>query len=174
MDATVPVGWFPCQTGTTPDILSGNGKVWGVIEEPSAGKTYVGLITREDGTYESIGQWIRIPLAPKECYSFTLDVAHSPTYANYNSPLRLRVWGGTGKCDQGQLLLETPFITDSEWTTIEVSFHAKLTINYILIEAFYQEGSQNYRGNVLVDNITPIKPCTRASLPESSLFHSVH
>ena len=52
-DATVPTGWFACELGTTPDILPG---FWGVYSESSEGETYLGLITREDGTFESIGQ----------------------------------------------------------------------------------------------------------------------
>ena len=93
-DATVPVGWFPCARGTTPDILPGP---WGVTTESSDGDTYVGLITREDGTWESIGQRLKSPVKPRECYTFTLDLAHSDTYSGYNNPLKLRIWGGETK-----------------------------------------------------------------------------
>ena len=46
-DATVPIGWLACEPFTTPDILPG---FWGIFQEASEGETYVGLITRENGT----------------------------------------------------------------------------------------------------------------------------
>ena len=160
-DATVPAGWFPCELGTTPDILPG---YWGVYQEASEGETYVGLITREDGTWESIGQRLSSPLKAKECYAFSIDVAHSNTYASYNKPLKIRIWGGTQKCVKTQLLLETDFIKDTDWEEYEVDFTAKQNLNYILIEAYYKDGDFSYRGNVLIDNISPIKKCVRAYL----------
>ncbi len=160
-DATVPVGWFPCAQGTTPDILPGP---WGVYLEPSEGDTYVGLITREDGSYESIGQRLSEGLKPGSCYSFTIDVAHSNTYAGYSGALKLRVWGGASKCQAQQLLLETTYMENQEWTTLEVTFTPKLTMHYLTFEAHFKDGAFNHPGNILLDNITPVKICTRASL----------
>ncbi len=160
-DATVPAGWFPCELGTTPDIMPGP---WGVYQEAAEGDTYVGLITREDGTWESIGQRLPKPLKAKECYTFTVELSHSNTYAGYNNPLGVRIWGGASKCAKGQLLLETKLIKDTDWEKHEVQFAAKQNIYYILVEAFYKEGSFSYRGNVLIDNFSAIKNCARASL----------
>lgn len=161
-DATVPVGWFPCEAGTTPDILSGNGKVWSVRVEPSEGETYVGLITREDGTFESIGQRLSAPLLAKECYELSIQVAHSPTYATFNGPLKLRIWGGSEKCSKDQLLFETPFVQEDDWETFELEIYPKKTLNYLLLEAHYREGKFSYRGNILIDAISPIVVCSRA------------
>lgn len=160
-DATVPVGWFPCAPGTTPDILPGP---WGVYNEPAEGETYVGLITREDGTHESIGQRLSEGLQPGSCYTFNLDLAHSDTYAGYSGHLKLRVWGGGAKCEQQQLLLETDLIKDTDWSTFEISFKPKQTIHYITLEAYFKDGAYNHSGNILIDNITPVKICTRAYL----------
>jgi hypothetical protein len=162
-DATVPAGWFPCEKGTTPDILPGP---WGVFTEASEGQTFVGLITREDGSWESIGQRLSRPLEVKECYSFSVDLAHSKTYAGYDQPVKLRVWGGLRKCDKNQLLYESKFIDHTEWETYKASFSAKLPVNYILIEAFYRATSFSHRGNILIDNITPIQKCIRAMAEE--------
>lgn len=160
-DATVPAGWFGCELGTTPDILPG---AWGVYQEASEGDTYVGLITRDDGTWESVGQRLSSPLKAKDCYTFTIDLARSKTYETYNNPLKLRIWGGNDRCTKSQLLLQTDYIKETDWETYEVDFTAKSALNYILIEAYYKDGSFSYRGNVLVDNISPIKKCVRASL----------
>ncbi|MCG8332571.1 MAG: hypothetical protein MI974_33105 [Chitinophagales bacterium] len=158
-DATVPAGWFPCERGTTPDILPG---FWGVYQEASEGDTYVGLITREDGTWESIGQRLSQALVAKECYAFTLDIAHSKTYATYNQPLKVRIWAGTTRCERSQLLLETDFIENTDWEKYEVDFTAKGAYHYIIIEAYYKDGNFSRRGNILIDNISSIKKCIRA------------
>lgn len=160
-DATVPAGWFPCELGTTPDIMPGP---WGVYQEASEGDTYVGLITREDGTWESIGQRLPQALQPKECYTFTLELAHSNTYAGYNKPLGVRIWGGASKCQKNQLLFKTGLIKNTDWEEHEAQFVPKQHIRYILIEAYYKDGAFSYQGNILIDNISPIKKCVRAAL----------
>ncbi|MDX1667294.1 MAG: hypothetical protein R3350_08695, partial [Saprospiraceae bacterium] len=135
-----------------------------VFNEPSRGDTYVGLITREDGSWESIGQRVKDPLKPGECYSFTIDVGHSTTYAGYASPIRLRIWGGLNKCRKDQLLLETDPVESEEWETLEVQFWTKQYVNYLIFEAFFGGEPHRTRGNILIDNIGPIKKCVRASL----------
>ncbi len=159
-DATVPTDWHPCNPGTTPDILPG---FWGVDEEPSDGETYVGLITREDGSREAIGQRLSEPFKQNECYRLILDLAHSDTYAGYNRPIKLRVWGGESLCDKKVLLFETEFIENTDWETFQFSFFIKHAgINYLILEAFYREEHAARRGNILIDNIRPIKICPRA------------
>ncbi len=156
--------------GSTPDILPG---FWGVYNESSEGNSYIGLITREDGTWENIGQRIRGGVKKDECYKFQIDVAHSDTYEGYNLPIRLRIWGGTTRCSKDQLLGEIGPVKNSEWQTHDVQFYAKQKINYIILEAYYMKGLMTpYKGNVLIDNITEMTPCIRASLdvPMPSIF----
>lgn len=161
-DATVPVGWFPCAAGTTPDILPG---YWGVYEDAAEGDTYIGLITRADGSFESIGQRLQKPIKRKECYNITMDLAHSDTYSGYNGALKLRIWGGSKKCQKDQLLGETKTtITDTDWSAYNFQFKAKKTINYIIIEAYHEGSNPSHQGNILIDNIAPLSPCIRASL----------
>lgn len=162
-DATVPAGWHACKEGTTPDILSAG--VWGVFTEPSEGETFVGLITREDGTWESIGQRLPSPLKQRECYVITLDLCHSTIYMGYNKPIKLRIWGGTAKCGKTQLLAESKFIAHTDWQTYSFQFVPKEPLHYIILEAFYTEGTSfSHMGNIMIDNIRPIKVCIRASL----------
>jgi hypothetical protein len=162
-DATVPASWHPCQEGTTPDILPG---VWGVYLEPADGETFVGLITRSDGTWESIGQRLSGPLQPKECYNFQIDLATATTYAGYNQPVKLRVWGGASKCSADQLLAETNYIDHADWETYKLMLIPKTTIHYLILEAYHGSPDDTQRkGNVILDNIQPIQKCIRASLP---------
>lgn len=158
-DATMPVSWFECSPLTTPDILPGP---WGVYTESSEGETYIGLITRGDGSFESIGQRLSAPMKKKECYEFTMDLAHSKTYAGYNGVIKLRVWGGASRGAKDQLIKETDFIKNTDWETHRFNLFPKRELNYIIIEAFYQEGRFSHQGNILIDNISVIKTCVGA------------
>ncbi|MEO0776989.1 MAG: hypothetical protein AAFW73_18605 [Bacteroidota bacterium] len=162
-DATTPVSWHPCAIGTTPDILPGP---WGVYQEASEGDTYMGLITREDGTHESVGQRLPQALDPNACYSFRVDLAHSPSYSSYSAPLRVRIWGGKSRCERGQLLAESEVIDHQDWESYEFKFTTKIPVNYILLEANFLSvnGEKIQKGNILIDNITQIRPCSRAGL----------
>lgn len=161
-DATMPTGWHSCKQGTTPDLLPG---FWGVTTEAFDGETYMGLITRESGTWESVEQRISQTIKKGECYSFDAKLAYSKQYAGYNLPLKLRIWGSETKCSRDQLLAETEFVKHTYWKKYEFDFHAKQNINYIIIEAHYADGVFiPYKGNILVDDLSPIKMCKRASL----------
>lgn len=157
-DATVPISWLACEPFTTPDILPG---YWGVYQEANDGDTYVGLITRSNGTWESITQRLSTSIAIDSCYAFTIDLARGATYSGYNKALKLRIWGSTDKCDKDQLLLETARIESVDWETYRIEFTAEVPIRYIIFEAFHQEQSFNYQGNILLDNLSPLVKCPR-------------
>lgn len=157
-DATVPIGWHGCEPGTTPDILPGP---WGVYQEPAEGETYMGLITRDNGTWESVGQRLKTPLTAPDCYAFTFDLAHSDTYANYSQSIKIRVWGAETVCGKDQLLFESPLIEHTDWKTYEVRFTPEKSIRFIILEAFYSEKKFSRRGNVLIDNLSAITKCPR-------------
>lgn len=160
-DATVPSGWFGCQLGSTPDILPGQ---WGVYHPAEDGDTYVGLITREDGTWESIGQRLSAPLKKNDCYTLTLFLAHSDNYETYNGDLQLRIYGGAAKCQQAQVLYESPVIRQARWEEYEIEFFVKQDVHYLVFEAYHPHQGRAYRGNILIDGISPIEKCTRAML----------
>lgn len=158
-DATTPTGWHVCEVGATPDILPG---FWGVKTEASEGETYIGLITRDDGSFESIGQRLQVNLKADECYQISVDLAYAKTYAGYNNPLQLRIWGGSGKCSKTQLIVESAIIDHIDWKTYTFKFVTKKKIRYIIIEAYHDEGKEPVKGNILIDNISEIKPCKKA------------
>lgn len=158
-DATVPSGWHICAPGSTPDILPGP---WGVFLEASEGDTYIGMITREDGSYESIGQRLSRPLESGQCYELSVDLAHSPLYAGYRSSLKLRIWGGTTRCEQTMLLFESPEISHEDWKTYTIKFTVDTPLNYILLEAWNPAGNKVLMGNILIDNLRGIRLCRRA------------
>ncbi len=155
-DATTPTGWFVCEEYTTPDILPG---FWGVYNEPSDGDTYIGLITRLDGSFESIGQRLDLPLFSESCYRFNVDLAHSKTYAGFNKTLAIRIWIGHKKCKRQQLIFESELIKHSFWRTYPIEFTPKQKSEYLIIEAFYKDGSFSRKGNILIDHMSTIQKC---------------
>ena len=158
-DATIPQGWMGCKEGTTPDILPG---YWGVYQDPSDGDTYVGLITRGNNTWESIGQRMSASLKKGQCYNWGLDLAHSDTYSGYNGPLKVRVWLSRSKCEKEQLIFESPLIEHLDWQTYSVKFKPEDDdYRYILIEAFHSEDEFSYQGNILIDRLRSIRSCDR-------------
>ena len=157
-DATIPMGWFGCERGTTPDILPGP---WGVNLEAEEGETYVGLITRSDGSFESIGQRVSTKFEEGNCYQFTLSVASCDTYSGFNSKIYFRVWGGSKKCKKSQLLYDSELIDNTEWEEHKIKFTAEDDMRYIIIEAYYPEDKAPVKGHILIDNISTILACSK-------------
>ena len=157
-DATMPIGWLPCKLGTTPDILPGP---WGVIKEPSEGETYLGLITRADNSWESITQRLEQPLQANKCYRLKLDLAYSIRYPMHNKPIKLRVYGSQEKCADPVLLIETDLIDHVDWEAYDFLFRTEAVFNFLIFEACFPDG-EPIGGNILIDNIQPIKECGRA------------
>lgn len=157
-DATVPMGWFPCSMGTTPDIAPGP---WGIDIEAEEGETYVGLITRTDGTYEAIGQRIGKTLQKEDCYSFTIAAAACDTYSGFNNRIQFRIWGGTKKCKRSQLLYESDLVDYDEWKEHKIEFTPEKKLKYIIIEAYHPVDKTPVKGHVLFDNISSILKCTK-------------
>lgn len=158
-DATMPTGWFAQTEGTTPDILPG---YWGVYNEASEGETYIGLITRPNGTFESIGQRLYSPLIRSRCYKFSIDVAKSNTYAGYADSVKLRIWLGTKKRDRRQLIFETQAISHEEWRTYNIEINAEFDATYLIIEVNPVNSKIPQSGNILLDNIKNFYHCDRA------------
>lgn len=158
-DATVPQGWSPCAWMTTPDILPG---YWGVYNEPQEGDTYAGIITRENGTYESFGQRLSAPLSPEVCYQMNIHLAHSKIYAGYGNPIKLRVSISDELCGETQVIYTSPFIDHEDWRSYTFTFTPSKKAQYIMLEAYYEDGKFSHKGNILLDALSGIFPCLKA------------
>jgi len=158
-DATTPQAWHPCDEMTTPDILPG---YWGVYNDPSHGNTYVGIITRENSTYESFGQKLSEPLKKGACYRSEIDLAHSKIYSGYNKPIRLRIYLGVTKCDRSQLIFESGVVSNVIWKTFKIEVKPKQDAQYLILEAYHQDGTFSHKGNILIDNLKPFFNCGNA------------
>lgn len=160
-DAVCPDQWKACGDDSTPDILPGP---WGVHQKPTHGNTFVGLITRENNSWEAICQKLEKPFKKNSCYKFSVDLSNSPAYAGFNQATVLRVWLGNDCCTKTKLIATSPLVDHYEWKTYEFMFSTEGNdYKYLFIEAYYRQPSLNYyKGNLLIDNFSIFKICDRA------------
>jgi hypothetical protein len=162
-------GWSDCgfPGHTVPDIHpSENGGIFQVTTLPFDGDTYLGLVVRDDETYEAISSKLEPPLVGKQDYSFSVAVCRSSVYGvmgsnniSYTKPIRLRIWGGNDTCADEELLAQSPTITDTVWQVLRFEIKPKKDYQFIKLEAFYQEGSPfPYNGNILLDKLSAFMP----------------
>jgi len=167
-----PRGWIDCGfDGETPVDVQPNG-TFSVTKPAAEGNTYIGMVVRDNDTWEAVSQRLSRPLQAGQCYEFSVSLSRSELYvstsrvtdspANYVTPAKLRIYGGNDYCDKGFLLAETSLIINTRW--LEYSFRFEPTANYthLIFEAFYKTPSLfPYNGNVLMDNASEIVqvPC---------------
>lgn len=163
-------GWFDCGQinfpGESPPDIHPNG-YWQNNLPASDGKTYLGMVVRNNNTYESVSQRLETPLEPNKCYSFSINLARAENYwsptrldhnmHNYVTPAVLRIWGGKGFCNDQELLAESAPVSNFSWQIFKFEFQPKNTIRYITFEAFYKTPVLlPYNGNILVDGASEI------------------
>lgn len=165
-----PIGWFYCgQAGESPPDVHPTG-MFNVQHDPFEGNTYVGMVVRDNGTWEGIGQRLTATLIAGQCYTFSLFAARSSTYASYSKmtgqaadytePVILKIWAGQHNCDGKTLLGQSPKIISTNWEKIDFQFQADQDYTHFFIEAYYNSDGNDrpYNGNVLIDNASPLIP----------------
>ena len=175
-------GWYDCSQDdfpyeSPPDIHPKN--FWNVTVKPFDGQTYLGMVVREQESWESISQHLSTKIKRASCYIATVKLARSDNYLsftredvddlnilttkkvkkeNFTEPTVLRVWGGAGKCHNKQLLWESPPIDHSDWREYKIQFESKFTHSFITLEAYYKTPNLfAYNGHILIDNLTDFK-----------------
>lgn len=167
--STTPYGWKNCGdiNESPPDIQPGH---FEVTKRPSSGKTYLGLVTRDNDTWEGVSQRLTRTMKGGECYKFSIQLAKAERYIslskatmeneNFKEAVRLRVWGGNSHCSKKELLGETTPVSHTGWKKYDIEFKPKSSHNYLFIEAYFKKGAFfPYNGNLLLDNLSSIRPC---------------
>jgi hypothetical protein len=175
-ECTSITGWDDCgrlefPEETPPDIFPFNRPTRGIILPAKDGLTYLNLVTRRNGSRESISQTLHTPLQAYHCYRITLDAALSPVHnayykgKNFNAsyPIQLRIWGGNGSCDKSVLIATSGIISNTAWKTYTFEFSCKTQLASLSLEAYYPEWNvvssheiEKGWGHVLIDAIQPI------------------
>lgn len=168
--AHTPEGWFDCGFAgeTPPDIHPCS--AFNVTLEAAHGDTYLGMVIRDNGTCEGIGQKLKTPLLSDTCYKMSIYLARSPILlsgsrltskeVNYISPTKLRIWSGMKDYKSYELLAQSPIITSEKWTEYTFILKPKNKAHYILLEAYYGDETKiKGNGNIMLDNVSDIVPC---------------
>ncbi len=165
--STVPNGWYDCgfPDCSPPDIQPNS--AFSVTKAPQHGKTYLGMVTRDDETWERVGQKLSKALTKGSIYQLDLFLARSEQYlsmskledklSNYATPTILRVYGGNQPCSRDQLLAETPLVVNYQWKPYTLIFEPNVDCNYLIFEVYYKTATLfPYNGNLLIDNLSDI------------------
>lgn len=170
-----PRGWVDCgfEGESAPDVHPVYPKgAWQVKKPANHGRTYLGMVVRDNDTWESISQRLSKPLIRGNCYYFSIDLSYSNVYisqsqrtkqmANYTTPVVFRIWAGSDYCHKRELLAESDPVEHQEWRTYQFKLHPRQNHNYIAFEAFYKTPILfPYNGNILVDHASKLTqiPC---------------
>jgi len=177
-------GWYNCGPAneTPPDLQPG---FFGVRSAARHGNTYLGLVVRQTGTWESVGQRLSQALEINQCYEFSLDLRRDTSYESalvgsgvpvkFTTPARVIIWGGNGYCHKGEVLYQTAVIIHPRWLAYNCRLSPKKgSWSHIIIEAYYGATDPfnpalplHSNGNILIDNASPIKTvvCSPDKMP---------
>lgn len=171
-----PNGWFACggEDLNTPDVQPGH---FNVTLPPAEGDYYLGMVTRDNDTWEAVSQRLRKQIEGGKVYTFNLKISYSDILrsqsritqrpALYNTPVKIRLWGGSGYCNKSELLDETPLIDHTYWKQYNFRFEPRRNHSFFTIEVFYKTPTPiPYNGNVLIDDASPIVEVPRNEEPK--------
>lgn len=167
-----PRDWIDCGfPGESEPDVQPSGE-FGVTMLPQDGDTYLGLVVRDNSTWERVSQRLTGPMEGGKCYEFSIYLAKSPQYlsqsrvtdekVNYVRNAKIRIYGGFSPCSRQQLLAESPLIGSYNWRQFNFKFEPTDDFTYITFEAFYQTPNLfPYNGNILLDNASALTmvPC---------------
>ncbi len=164
--AHCPLGWHDCGAmgETPPDVFPH--PAFQVTAAAHTGKTYLGLVVRDNETNEGVSQKLSSPLEKGHCYNTSIWAMRSNKYVsvsktsgnleNFNKAVKIIIWGGNSDCDKRENLFETGAIETTSWEQVNIKLKPKNTYAYIFIEAYYVRTMVPYNGNVLLDNFASI------------------
>lgn len=178
----VPSTWKNCGfPGETPPDVQPCG-AFAVSAKASEGATYLGMVTRDNDTWEKVGAKLSSKMEAGQVYEFRIDLARSGQYQSYSritneptefvTPVVLRIFGGNSYCEKEQLLGVSPPIDHTGWFTYRFTLSPQDNYSHLLIEAYYADPlGDAYCGNLLVDHASQLVPLgTSAAIDKASLL----
>ncbi|MEM9258953.1 MAG: OmpA family protein [Bacteroidota bacterium] len=166
-----PLGWTDCgfPGETPPDVHPDPKFEFSVRMQAFHGKTYLGMVTRENETYESVGQLLSQPMEGGQCYVLQIHLARSSVYlsrsrltgqpSNYVEPIRLRVFGGYSICDKGEEIGGTGPISNYKWSQYRIKLEPDADYTHLILQAYYPKATLiPSNGNIILDNAQPLMP----------------
>ena len=169
-----PDGWFGCGRHelNTPDVQPGH---FEVDLFPLHSSYYLSMVTRDNDTWESVSQELHSPLLADTKYTFSIALARSEKMLSlsrqkeklvlYDTPVKLRIWGGREFCGTKELLAESEVVKNTNWVNYDFMLEPSVEHAFITLEAFYKTPTPiAYNGNLLMDYCSSIVPVTEKAL----------
>lgn len=166
-----PIGWTDCgwATETAPDVQPDPMHQFQVTMRAQEGSTYLGMVVRDNDTWERVGQELNEPMVGGQCYEFHIQLARSKVYlsqsrvdnrpANYVTPTQLRIWGGYDLCDRVAIIGNTELVSNFNWKDYNLKLSPGEDFTHLVFEVFYQTPNLiPYNGNLLLDNASALIP----------------
>jgi hypothetical protein len=160
----VPPNWFNYgHSGETPpDTQPG---CFNVETEPQDGETYLGMVTRDNGTTEGVIQRLDYPLLPGNKYEMSFFLATSMLYTSmskktnevvkYTTPVNLKIMGYKVGSNSLCKFKELKNIYHDDWELYTIQIEPCDTIECIVFAVVYPH-IEPVNGNILIDNCSPI------------------
>ena len=162
-----PSGWIDLgmEGETPPDIQPGS---WGLRMKAKHGTKYVGLVVRDNYTWEGIGQVLEERMIQDSAYTFSLNLAYwsllvsysriTGTGTFYSAPTVLRIWGVNTVLNKRELLAESDVIDHLKWLHYTFTLKPKKSdCDRIELVAYYAPGKELTNGTLLMDNCSDIQ-----------------
>ncbi len=167
-----PRRWANCgfRGESPPDVHPDPARLFFVNLLPYEGRTYLGMVTRDNNTWESVSASLSGALRQGQCYRFSIALASSDSYrsmsrstnqpVNYDAPVRLKIWGGNSPCEQEELLVVTDPVSTGPWQEYSFVIQPRLSdYMYISFSTDYAEdATQATNGNLLLDAASSFEP----------------
>lgn len=142
---------------------------FGVTMLPLEGDTYLGMVVRDNETWERVSQRLSSPLEGGKCYEFSIHLARSLQYlsnsrvteqlVNYNKGVRLRIYAGFSPHSRQELLAQSSVVKNSTWQRFDFTLEPTQNYTFLIFEAFYEASKlEPYNGNILLDKASAIVP----------------
>ncbi|PHI19410.1 hypothetical protein CEQ90_12890 [Lewinellaceae bacterium SD302] len=185
-NSRAPVGWYNCgfPAETPPDVHPDPMNQFQVGMGPQHGRTYLGMVVRDNDTWESVGQELSEPLVAGQCYDFWINLARSKVYlsqsrvsnkpANYVTPAKLRIHAGYDFCDRQELIGESDMVRNYNWQEYAIKLSPTEDYTHLVFEVFYETPTLiPYNGNLLLDNASTLipSPCEEVVAVNSPLVN---
>jgi len=169
----VPIeSWFDCGAKqfpreSAPDIHPID--FWQVTLPANKGETYLGIVARDNESWESVSQRLTKTMMKDKCYQLSVDLARSASYLSgsrtrnddvklqYTKPAILNIWGANEYCSKRELLATSKPIDNTDWVTYDFELIPFEDLNIITLEVHYADDSEfPYNGHILIDGLSDL------------------
>ncbi|MCB0637554.1 MAG: hypothetical protein KDC54_13085 [Lewinella sp.] len=162
--STLPDGWANAGSDfeSPPDLLPNN--FFGPKPRAFAGETYLGMVARDDYSWEGVMAPLSTPLLAGQTYRLSATLARAEMYLspsrslvvvdNFNRPVRLLVWGLSEDSYERELLAITEPVRHPFWATYHFRLRPRARHTHLALTVGYAEGAMlPYNGNLLIDEL---------------------